>query len=45
MSKEEIMKQLLDLYEQRKYVSLPATQIIIDGYVRKLELMLVNLLK
>lgn len=45
MSKEDLMKELLNLYEQRKFVDLPASKILVDSYIRKLELKLVMLLK
>lgn len=44
MNKEELMKELLNLYQQREYVSPPCTQIIIDQYIKKLELKLKALL-
>ena len=44
MNKQDLMKQLLDLYQQREFVQLPCTQLIIDKYIKKLELMLKNLL-
>ena len=44
MNKQDLMKQLLDLYQQREFVKLPCTQLIIDKYIKKLELMLKNLL-
>ncbi len=44
MNKQDLMKQLIDLYQQREFVQLPCTQIIIDQYIKKLELILKNLL-
>lgn len=44
MNKQELMKQLIDLYQQREFVKLPCTQIIIDQYIKKLELKLKALL-
>lgn len=44
MNKQDLMKQLIDLYQQREFVQLPCTQVIIDQYIKKLELMLKNLL-
>lgn len=45
MSKEELMKELLDLYQQRKFVTLKSTKLIVDNYIRKLELKLIGELK
>jgi len=44
MNKQELMKQLIDLYQQREFVKLPCTKIIIDQYIKKLELKLKALL-
>lgn len=44
MNKIELMKQLLNLYEQREYIEIPCTQILVDSYIRKLELKLKKLL-
>jgi hypothetical protein len=44
MTKTELMKQLLDLYEQRDFMTIPCTQMIVDQYIRKLELKLKMLL-
>lgn len=44
MDKKELMMQLLDLYEQRDAMFMPCTEIIVSGYIRKLELMLKELL-
>lgn len=44
MDKIDLMKELINLYQQREYVSPPCTQIIIDQYIKKLELKLKALL-
>lgn len=44
MRKEELMRKLIDLYDQRKYIEIPCTQLLVDSYIRKLELMLKKLL-
>lgn len=44
LNKEELMKQLLDLYEQREAVDPPCSQMIVDQYIRKLELKLKDML-
>lgn len=44
MSKSDLMKQLINLYEQRGAVTTPCIQLIIDQYIRKLELKLKALL-
>lgn len=44
MDKIDLMKELINLYQQREFVQLPYTQLIIDKYIKKLELMLKNLL-
>lgn len=44
MSKEELMKQLIDLYEQRKFVYPKASQLVVDEHIKKLELQLKELL-
>lgn len=44
MNKIELMKELINLYQQREFVQLPCTQLIVDKYIKKLELMLKNLL-
>lgn len=44
MDKIDLMKKLINLYQQREFVQLPCTQLIIDKYIKKLELMLKNLL-
>lgn len=38
------MKQLLDLYEQRDAIMVPCSQMIVDQYIRKLELKLKDML-
>lgn len=45
LSKEELMKELLNRYEQKKFINDPITLMIIDDYIRKLELELMMLLK
>lgn len=44
MNKQELMKQLLDLYEQRDAIMVPCSQMIVDQYIRKLELKLKDML-
>ena len=49
MSKEELMKTLLDLYPRRDHMNKikttpPYTRIIVDYHIRKLELQLIQLL-
>lgn len=44
MNKQELMKQLLDLYEQRDAIMVPCSQMIVDQYIRKLELKLKEML-
>lgn len=44
MTKAELMKKLLDLYEQRKYVYTEASQMIVDDHIKKLELKLKDML-
>lgn len=44
MNKQELMKQLLDLYEQRDAIMVPCSQMIVDRYIKKLELKLKSLL-
>lgn len=44
MTKSELMKQLLDLYEQREAVCPSCSQMIVDQYIKKLELKLKDML-
>lgn len=45
MNKIDIMKELLNLYEQRDAITVPCSQIIVDKYIRKLEIKLMQLLQ
>lgn len=45
MNKIELMKRLLDLYEQREAVKNPNVQMIVNQYITKLETQLKELLK
>jgi len=44
MNKEEIMKELLNRYEQRKSIQNQLTLFIVDNYIEKLERKLKELL-
>lgn len=44
MNKEYLMKKLLDLYEQRKFVEPKSSRLILNDYIRKLELELAGML-
>lgn len=44
MEKIELTTELLRLYDTRKYVTTKAAQLIVDDYIRKLELKLGGLL-
>ena len=44
MNKQDLMKELLNLYEQREFIEIPCTKFLVDSYIRKLELKLKKLL-
>ena len=45
MNKEELMKELLNRYEQRKSIQNKCTLFIVDNYIEKLERKLKELLR
>lgn len=44
MNKQDLMKELINLYEQREAITVPCSQLIVDQYIKKLELKLKQLL-
>lgn len=44
MEKQELMRELLDIYAQRDSITVPCSQMIMDQYIKKLEMKLYLLL-
>ena len=45
MSKEKLMEMLLNLYQTQSTITVPATKVLIDNHIKKLEIELIKKLE